>query len=333
MSDTGISDKRSGSKSGGLKKWLVRASGSVIVLGLLFWFLPRDAILQGFTRVPMTLFPVVVVLFLLGHAVTAAKWWMLIDRGIPFGVALQAHFAGLAANLCLPGAAGGDAVRAGFAQIRMRDGAKVAAGAVADRLIDTLGLACLSVIGLMMLNGKGGNAGQAAQASVIVLVLLGIAVFAFPGIVAKLWTVFPNLPARGLALRTAAAFTGLGRRPGLLIAALLISMAVQALFIGLAIQLAKAVGIDVPLGVWVFAWPLAKIIAVLPISLGGLGVREASLAALMAPFGADPAQVVASGLVWQAVLYVSGAIGAVVLAVSGVRLRSDPSLTESSVSK
>ena len=42
---------------------------------------------------------------------------------------------------------------------------------------------------------------------------------------------------------------------------------------------------------------------------------------MLVPFGADAAQVVASGLVWQAVLYVSGAIGATVLALSGVRLR------------
>lgn len=317
----------------GLTRWAVRAAGSAVVLAMLFWFLPRDAILQGIMRVPATLFPAVVPLFLLGHAVTAAKWWWLMDRGIPFGTALQAHFAGLAANLFLPGAAGGDAVRAGFAQVHLRDGARVAAAAVADRLIDTLGLACLSLIGLAMLNGRSGGAGQAAQAAVIVLVLIGVAVFAFPGILVRLWTRFPNLPARGLVQRVAAAFGSLGRRPLLLAGTLLVSMAVQLLFIGLSIRLAEAVGVDQPLAVWIFAWPLAKIIAVLPISLGGLGVREATLAALMAPFGADSAQVVASGLVWQAVLYVSGAIGALVLAVSGVRLRQNSKLTESSISK
>ncbi len=135
---------------------------------------------------------------------------------------------------------------------------------------------------------------------------------------------FSPLAASGLSLiaNTAPeAFGALGKKPMLLLSALLLSMAVQLLFIWLAVQLAQAVGINLPFAAWVFAWPLAKIIAVLPISLGGLGVREASLAALLVPFGADAAQVVASGLVWQAVLYVSGAIGATVLALSGVRLR------------
>lgn len=305
----------------GLTRWAIRAAGSALLLGLIFWFLPIDAVAEGISRVPPALFPVVLGLFLAGHAVAAAKWWLLIDRRIPFPVALQAHFAGLAANLWLPGAAGGDAVRAGVAQMRMRDGAAVAAGAVADRLIDTLGLACLSVIGLGLLSDDAGGAGRAAEISVPVLVLIGVVVFLRPGIVVQLWRHFPALPGRGLALRTADAFTSLGKRPVLLAVSLAVSMAVQILFIFLAMALGRAVGVDEPFAVWLFAWPLAKIIAVLPVSLGGLGLREASLAALMTPFGADAAEVVASGLVWQAVLYASGALGAAVLAIGGVRLR------------
>lgn len=309
---------------GSIKKWLIRATGSALVLGLLFGFLPWRTIVEGFQRVPLGLMPWVVALFMLGHVVAAAKWWMLLDRGLPFILALQAHFAGLAANLGLPGAAGGDAVRAGLAHVSMQDGPKLAAGSVADRLIDTLGLACLSVIGLVLLNGQGGNAGVMVQAVALVLVISAAVMFAFPGIVARVWGLWPGLPGRSLALKVAEAFGGLGRRPTVLVSALVISMLVQALFIYLAVQLAEAVGVRVPLAAWLFAWPLAKIIAVLPISLGGLGVREASLAALLVPFGADAAEVVASGLVWQAVLYVSGAIGAVVLALSGVRLRAKP---------
>ena len=303
-----------------MKKWAIRAAGSALVLGLLFWFLPFGAIVDGFSRVPLGLMPWVIALFMLGHVVAASKWWLLLDRGLPFPLALQAHFAGLAANLCLPGAAGGDAVRATLGFAAMRDGPKLAAGSVADRMIDTMGLALLSVVGLVLVRGQAGSAGAAVQATVLVLLIGIAAMFVFPHMIVRLWTAFPKLPARALALRLADAFGALGKRPMLLLTALLLSMAVQVLFIWLAVQLAQAVGINLPFAAWIFAWPLAKIIAVLPISLGGLGVREASLAALLVPFGADAAQVVASGLVWQAVLYVSGAIGATVLALSGVRL-------------
>jgi len=63
---------------------------------------------------------------------------------------------------------------------------------------------------------------------------------------------------------------------------LVLSIAIQAGFIWLNFLFARAVGLEVPIAAWAFAWALSKIISVLPVSLGGLGLREASLAALLA---------------------------------------------------
>lgn len=304
---------------------MLRAGGSALLLALLFWFVPWKDVADGFARVPLTLFLVVWLLFLAGHVAASAKWWTLLDRAFAFPLALRAHFAGLAANLCLPGVAGGDAVRAGLAHTAMRDGPRLAAGAVADRLIDMLALACLALVGVLMLRESGSGATIAIQAVGLTLAILAAVVFALPWLVERFWTLFPALPGRDFAARTATAFKALGRRPGLLLLTFGASMAIQGLFILLAVQLAEAVGVDLPLGAWVFAWPMAKIVAVLPISLGGLGLREASLAALLTPFGAEAAQVVAAGLVWQAVLFLTGALGASVLLISGIGLKAAPS--------
>ena len=51
------------------------------------------------------------------------------------------------------------------------------------------------------------------------------------------------------------------------------------------------------------AWPLAKITALLPVSLGGLGVREAALAVFLAPFAVTGTLAVAEALVWQSILF------------------------------
>jgi uncharacterized membrane protein YbhN (UPF0104 family) len=91
---------------------------------------------------------------------------------------------------------------------------------------------------------------------------------------------------------------------------------VQSAFIGLNIALATEGAIDAPIAAWFFAWPLSKLISMVPISIGGLGVREASLAALMVRFGAVPAKVVAVGLLWQTILYASGLIGGITLLMS-----------------
>ncbi len=300
-----------------MRRWLVRAAGSAVILAVLFWVLPTDAILAGFSKIPPMLFGGVFLAFLAGHVAATAKWWVLLNRGVPFGLALRAHFAGLASNLCLPGVAGGDAVRAAIAQSSMKDGARVMAAAVADRLIDMLALACLALSGVLMLQGDGASLGLVLQVLGLLMAILFGAVVVVPRLLPKIWEIFPRLPAKGLVLRTAGSLQELAQRPVLLVATLAVSFTIQGLFVFLAVQLALAVGINLPIGAWYFAWPLAKILAVLPISLGGLGVREATLAALLVPFGAVAADVVAAGLVWQAVLFLTGGLGALVLGVTG----------------
>jgi uncharacterized membrane protein YbhN (UPF0104 family) len=74
--------------------------------------------------------------------------------------------------------------------------------------------------------------------------------------------------------------------------------------------------VHAPLAAWFFAWPLAKLIATLPISVAGLGVREASLAGFLAPFGAPPAAVVAIGLLWQTIQFAGGLVGGAIVLLS-----------------
>jgi uncharacterized membrane protein YbhN (UPF0104 family) len=90
------------------------------------------------------------------------------------------------------------------------------------------------------------------------------------------------------------------------------SLLVQSAFVLTNIWLARQVGVTTEAAAWFVAWPLSKLIAVLPISLGGIGVREAALVSLLAPYGAPQEAVLASGILWQGVLIVTGIAGLVV---------------------
>jgi uncharacterized membrane protein YbhN (UPF0104 family) len=82
----------------------------------------------------------------------------------------------------------------------------------------------------------------------------------------------------------------------------------------LTAKLAVYCGLTLPLRAWLFAWPLAKLAAVLPLTQGGIGVREAALVVLLSPFGAPGPLVLATGLLWEAVVIAGGLIaGAVAL--------------------
>ena len=55
-------------------------------------------------------------------------------------------------------------------------------------------------------------------------------------------------------------------------------------------------------------WPLAKLLALVPLTLGGLGIREAGLVALLAPFGAPATLAVATGLAWESIIIAGGLV-------------------------
>ena len=64
-------------------------------------------------------------------------------------------------------------------------------------------------------------------------------------------------------------------------------------------------GLQVPITVYFAAVPLAFVAASVPISLGGLGVREGVLAGLMMAAGVDKHGAVALAVLFLAVLWVS----------------------------
>lgn len=298
------------------RRWLVRLAGSALFLALVFWLLPLGTVLSAMATISPMVLAGVVVLFLLAHLVAATKWWLLLGREVPLALAMRAHFAGLAANLCLPGAIGGDAIRAGLAHRAMQDGTRALTAGAVDRLIDMVSLVSLSVIGLWF--AQSGSVGSGLTVRLILFIgAIAAGLALMPKLLAVLFRLAPGVPGRRLVERLMASFGQLARNPGLMISSFAISLLVQSTLVGLSFWLAIGVGANVSLAQWAFAWPLAKVLAVLPVSLNGLGLREAALATILTPFGASAALIVAAGLVWQVVLFIAGGIGAVIFAASG----------------
>ncbi|OSP55307.1 lysylphosphatidylglycerol synthase transmembrane domain-containing protein [Pseudoruegeria sp. SK021] len=295
-----------------------------MALIILFLVLPIETVWSKLERIPTPLFLWIILIFTIGHFAAAAKWWNLLGRKIPFITAVHAHMAGMAANLCLPGVAGGDAVRAGVGYSGYRDGARVFSGSVVDRLMDLLALACLGLIGFFKIEEIPYDADTYLISIAVVFFIFVGALFVFPPlalIIRRRLVIKLSIPP--IIFKVVEALSEFARMPFLLASTFLASIAIQLLFLSLAYRLSLAIGLNVSFSTWCFAWPVAKIVSVLPISLGGLGVREAILAALLIPFGADATQVVAAGLSWQAVLFITGGLSGFILIAgnAGVRWR------------
>ncbi len=305
--------------------WLVRLALSALVLTVIFNLVPFAEVWREARKLSPGLWIGGLAAFLVGHAISAAKWRLLIGAGVSYPEAFRAHLAGLAANLCLPSVAGGDVVRAGLVYRQAKEPARLAAGSVADRLLDTFGLGLIAAAGGVA--AYGARATQVLNWPVILGTLaLGVAgAFAAVLLANRLLTHRTFSGRLGRLVRSVGgAIRELATEPGRLATCLALSMLVQTLFICINIAFANAAQVHASAAAWVFAWASAKIIAIAPISLGGLGVREGSTAILLKPFGADPAQVIAVGLIWQTLLYASGLIGLIIQAAWKPAARETP---------
>ncbi len=232
--------------------------------------------------------------------------------GISLRQAVRCYFAGLFGSLFLPSLIGGDILRLAMALRVAKSRAGVVLGSLVDRISDFAALVLLAGIGAALVPGSLDSQGRKIFELVGGIAILIVAIIA--GVIAM-------LPVRRFSFRMKRRFVRVRRalrstmkQPRAMLRALSMSVTVQLIFIVLSVVLAGACGLHLRFRVWLFAWPLAKLAAAVPITQAGIGVREAALAALLVPFGATAVLAVASGLAWDAIS-ISGAIAGGIFAL------------------
>jgi uncharacterized protein (TIRG00374 family) len=295
----------------------LRIAASAAVLLILFHFLPLGPLRDGLRRVPPGLFALTVVAYLLAHAVGVAKWRLMVNAtgaGLDFATAAQCYAGGLFGTLFLPSIIGGDIVRLAIGLRRSARPSAVLIGNVADRLVDIAALGGLTILGGFLVPAVLPQVWRTNFFRVIAwaagLLLLAL-LFSY---LARRTEPLRGMPIRWRRrmVRVRQALRALAERPGTVALAWLLGIAVQGSFVLLTMVLAKSCGLELPLHVWLFAWPLAKFAALLPVTQGGIGVREAALVGLLTPFGAAPSLVLAAGLAWEGVIISGGAVAGLV---------------------
>lgn len=293
-----------------MARWAIRTGVSIVVAALLLRVVAPDDVFAALRRASPTAWLASFCIFVAGHYLNAAKLRVLVGTEAgSMRTFVRAQYAGLVANLGLPGIAGGDVARA--ALLAGTSGlSRIVLASVSDRAIDTavlLGLVAIALplagippaLGSMLRLNAFSLPLVAAMAGALGVTLLVLAVVCRRPAILRLLridgvsdlTIAPVLPLLSFGL------------------AVSISLMVQSAFVLTNVWLARSVGVTTGLAAWFVAWPLAKLVATLPISLAGIGVREAALVSLLAPYGAASDATLASGLLWQVVLLLSGAGG------------------------
>lgn len=288
---------------------VLRIGGSVLALILIFHFLPLADVWISFRKLPAHVWLLVLGGYLAAHLLGANKWRLMVNAGgagLNFRQAVRCYFSGLFGTLFLPSIVGGDVVRAGLALRLGKSTAGVLLGSFLDRILDFVALGLLAAAGAAL--APWALAPQTRR----IFFLAGIALAVLLAILAPVIYWFP---ARKVSFRFRRRLAHLRRaarsmreKPRYVAAALSLGLFVQGAFIWLMAEIANASGLHLALRAWLFAWPLAKLSAVIPITQGGIGIREAALAALLIPFGARAAVTVAVGLAWETVIISGGLI-------------------------
>jgi uncharacterized protein (TIRG00374 family) len=275
-----------------LLPWLLRLLGPALLILFLananlgeLWATLRDA----------SLWPIALSLLLMPPFVLIKSWrWLRIMRELGlqlgFGTACALYTVGLFYGATTPGQAG-DLLKAVYLRDRGQPLAPAMLSVVLDRLFDLLIMAVLATLGIFALGQLLPS--RELQAAVVALMGLGLAVLTVV-LVARgprtwvLTSLLPRLAPRLQATleRWNSQLQGLSLRPALVAELGLLSLA-SAFFTFVRLWLlflALDLGL-IPLYVVVGASALIAVLQVLPISIAGVGVRDAVLIAILLPYG------------------------------------------------
>ena len=261
-------------------------------------------------------------LTLVGIVLSTIRWRQVLEAlGLHAKVrTLFSHYlAGLFVGNFLPSTIGGDVLRVSRLAADNGDRPDTFASVVLERLTGWLILPVLTLVALAVnpgLRELGAASAVAVTISVATLLLLVVTlvVAASPRLGGRLagtagWQRFGGAVHLGL--------DRLRHHPGAAVSVLAAGFAYQLVVVLTGLLAARALGLDVSLTAALAFMPAVAIAQVLPISLGGLGVREGAFVLFLGPLGVAAAQAVALGLLVYGLNLVVSLLGAPAFAVGG----------------
>lgn len=278
--------------------FLLKLVATVIILGFLLlnvdlgysWELLRGA----------TMLPVVMAIGLLAasHLAVALIWRRLlssVDITVSIERITSLYFASLFLNNFFLGSVGGDSYRVYVVYRETGEGRSVLAATLLERLT---GITALLLLGMIAVLFRFGDLPDPFRWFLLIFTgggaIAGLTLILATGIVERLVGPIARRTSPKTRERLQGVFNAMrrGGSPGTIASVLVVALAAQAVRIWTHWWCAQALGITIAPGDLFVVVPLIATVAALPISIGGLGVREWAGVLLLAPFGiAEPAAV------------------------------------------
>ena len=303
----------------------------IVSLSLLAWLLVSigaertlEIVSQGSPGYLLAAFAV----YLLGVAVRAYRWQLLLrsqNIGLPLPRLISLYFVGAFFSLFLPTGVGGDAVR--MAEVaRGTEGKAVSASTVlVDRVAGLLVLFAMALVSLPFSYHLVTPEVVVAIILLNVLAWVGASALREQSAIDALARLVPPLAwlLRRKAVETVyRSLRRYDRRS--LLKVLLVSLLFNLMLILVNLLIGRALGVYLSVRYFLLFVPIISFLLAIPVSVGGLGIREGGYVFLFGQAGVSSPIALSMSLCFYAVTVGTGLIGGVIYAVQGfMGLRAD----------
>jgi glycosyltransferase 2 family protein len=313
-----------------LEPWkaLARLAVTAALLAAVTWRLDLGALARKAARLEARWVAAALLAVAAAVAVSAWKWGLILAwrrHPLPYPRLLRHYLVGLFFNNVLPTSIGGDAVRAWEAARDTGDVPEAVGSVIAERLVAGAALGVTALLGLPFVEVTGRLLLLAAAFLAINLAL--VAIFLVPRAAEAIArSVLPRRlrGARDTAAATVGAVREILRAPRLFSLVFLASVLFQLLVAAVNACLFEAMAIPVPVARSVIYTPMIFAVAMLPVSLSGLGVREAAYVFFFGQVGVQRSDAIAASLLFFLLVAVASLPGAPLFALGRRRRRAAP---------
>jgi hypothetical protein len=311
-----------------MARWL-KPLVTVALYALVFYWTDATAIAAELGRVDLRPVAVGVLLYMVGQAISSWKWRILlqpVQLDVPYLKVLGFYFTGMFFNLFLPTIVGGDAVKA---VLLARETGAPARATMSVFMERNVGLCALLVVAI----GAAELAPPVELFGLSLRVLTWLLAVAYAAANAVLMSallyrvvdrVIAATPLAHLRHRADSLYQAIVPyrcAPGRLVAGVGLSFLFQAIVIAVVFLNARALALDVPAAAVAVFVPLVSLAGMIPVSVNGLGVREALYILLFGRIGVPVETAVSLALLYLAVTILASLPGGVAYLMQPARAR------------
>jgi len=269
-------------------KWLIRIAGTA----LFSWLVLRNgnltAVIDRISRIDIYIYILLCIIFLIQHFILAIRWNVLLKAvsiNSPILGLFRVILYGQVLNKLLPSSIGGDSAKVAFVMVNNPDDKAAAVSAtIIDRVVGLFVLFLIVLVTLPMIDTI--TTSQKLSILLVFGMIVIVAVITYLGWIDKViervlsMKLFKNQVGKQLVTLWRY-FQQYREYPVAMLKACGLSLLIKVIMILSQHYTFSVIGVRVPLLDMFFSIPLVNLATTIPISIGGLGVREASLTALL----------------------------------------------------